>query len=85
MRMFGATVVFVSFFFKSYGPNKVQFFFLGINSRGIFQVNFDLCICSVPVAVKSNQIFWDIFHQISFFLQHCPVIGKHILTILNEM
>lgn len=32
------------FFFKSYGPNKVQFFFLGINSRGIFQVNFDLCI-----------------------------------------
>lgn len=57
MRMFGATVVFVSFFFKSYGPNKVQFFFLGINSRGIFQVNFDLCIVQCQWQLRAIKFF----------------------------
>lgn len=65
------------------GQTRFNFFYLGINSRGIFQVNFDLWpfYCSVPVAVKSNQIFW-IFFTNFLFLQHCPVMGKHILTIL---
>lgn len=84
MRMFGATVVYISsFFFNHMGQTRFNFFYLGINSRGIFQVNFDLWpfYCSVPVAVKSNQIFW-IFFTNFLFLQHCPVMGKHILTIL---
>lgn len=42
MRMFGATVVYDSFFFLIIWAKQGSIFFLGVNSRGIFQVNFDL-------------------------------------------
>lgn len=82
MRMFGATVVYISsFFFKSYGPNKVQLFLPWHKFKRNISGKFWPFYCSVPVAVKSNQIFW-IFFTNFLFLQHCPVMGKHILTKL---
>lgn len=81
MRMFGATVVYILFFFNHMGQTRFNFFYLGINSRGIFQVNFDLFIVQCLWQLRAIK-FFGYFSPISFFFNLCPVMGKHILTIL---
>lgn len=82
MRMFGATVVYISSFFLNHmGQTRFNFFLPWHKFKRNISGKFWPFYCSVPVAVKSNQIFW-IFFTNFLFLQHCPVMGKHILTKL---
>lgn len=39
------------------GQTRFNFFFLGINSRGIFQVNFDLCIVQCQWQLRAIKFF----------------------------